>query len=342
MTTTMTWESLLPPTDKQINPLVLGECPRWIKQTGADSPSLVFLDIISHSFITHDTTTHGTPPLLVTKLPMEVHGLAQHHIAGYVVSTNKGIFYTSSLEDQECYIPVYTSASHHTENTDTRSFVCNDCIVDGKGRFLTGSVSYDHSKHEESLSGAYGELLIVDNDATVRTLDTGVAMSNGLAFSPDQKTLYFVDSAVRTIWAFEYNLENGSVLNKTCFAKFSEADGIPDGLVADSKGNIFVAMWFGGVVIQLSPKGEELTRHQLPEDCTQPTAVALGHNRLYVTTAAFNDYGSPPKHPLAPTMYKFPPKIRGSVLSKILDVEEHALPPHPSHVCHLDISVLGS
>ena len=81
----------------------------------------------------------------------------------------------------------------------------NDCAADPAGRLIAGSCFY-------APTGAYplGKLFAIDADGTVRVLDEGFHLANGLGWSPDTKTLYFADSVARTIYAYAYDAASGS------------------------------------------------------------------------------------------------------------------------------------
>jgi len=131
-------------------------------------------------------------------------------------------------------------------------------------------------------------------------------MSNGLAFDADCSTLYFADSARRTVWRYDYDLETGTVSNKVAHVVLARKDGLPDGLAVDGAGHLWIAVWFGGFVLQVDAQGIELQRLPLPANVTQPTAVAITpEGDVYVTSSADRGYGSPAAHPLAPEGFDF-------------------------------------
>jgi sugar lactone lactonase YvrE len=116
----------------------------------------------------------------------------------------------------------------------------NDCIADPCGRLLAGLQFYDSNRSDYPS----GYLMRVDQGSSVHLLDDEIRLANGLGFSPDGRTLYFADSAARTIFAYQYDLSSGSACGKRVFAQTAIEDGLPDGLTADAEGFIWCAQWF--------------------------------------------------------------------------------------------------
>ena len=162
----------------------------------------------------------------------------------------------------------------------------NDCIADAEGRLLAGSIHYDPEREDYQL----GSLVHVAGDGETNILDEGFRLSNGLAFSPDNRTLYFADSAARVIFAYDYNLAVGSVANRRVLARFAAEDGLPDGLAADASGFLWCAFWFGGCILRIDPEGAIERRVELP--VSQTSSLTFGGPDLtdiYVTTAGKPD-----------------------------------------------------
>jgi len=113
-----------------------------------------------------------------------------------------------------------------------------------------------------------------------------VTISNGIGWSPDQRTMYYVDSGPGTIYAFDVD-GRGDVSGKRVFAQFDTASqGTPDGLCVDEQGAIWVAVWGGYEVRRYAPTGEQLGSVRVPT--AQPSCCAIGganRTTLYVTTA---------------------------------------------------------
>jgi D-xylonolactonase len=132
-------------------------------------------------------------------------------------------------------------------------------------------------------------------------IDTGYIVSNGPAFSPDGGTLYHTDSARRLIYAFDL-AANGAVSSRRVFMRFDEEDGYPDGMTTDRAGNLWIAMWDGARLQQLSPRGERLAHVPLPT--ARPTSCAFAgadQSVLMVTSASL---GLPATDELAGALFR--------------------------------------
>jgi sugar lactone lactonase YvrE len=155
----------------------------------------------------------------------------------------------------------------------------NDGACDPFGRFLIGTCSTDGSEGR-------GALYSVAPDGAVSELLSGVTESNGLAWSLDGRTLFYVDSGEPCLRAYPYDPESGRLGDRRDIVRFGAHDGTPDGLVADGDGAVWVALWGGACVRRYSPAGELLARLETP--VSQPSCPAFGGpelDRLYVATA---------------------------------------------------------
>ncbi|HEY3688547.1 MAG TPA: SMP-30/gluconolactonase/LRE family protein [Streptosporangiaceae bacterium] len=164
----------------------------------------------------------------------------------------------------------------------------NEGGCDPDGRFYCGSMAYDKS------TGA-GSVYRLDPDGSTRTVLTGVTVSNGLGWSPDGGTAYYVDTPTRRIDAFDYSARDGLTGRRPLVA---EVPGRPDGLTVDAEGYLWVALFGGGAVLRYRHDGRLDDRIELP--VTQVTACALGGpglRTLYVTTS--KDGIDPAAQPLA-------------------------------------------
>lgn len=124
-----------------------------------------------------------------------------------------------------------------------------DGKVDRAGRFVFGT---SHRKASRPLGGLFS----LGADHAIRQLDEGLVLGNGPCWSPDNATLYHADSMAHTIYAYDYDLESGTVSNRREFFDTSDFGPIPDGATIDANGDMWVAICEGGAVLQLSPGGD--------------------------------------------------------------------------------------
>lgn len=152
----------------------------------------------------------------------------------------------------------------------------NDAKCDPVGRLWAGTISQAR-KPEAALYCLRGEDLAAH--------ETGIVNSNGLGWSPDGRTMYFNDTAQRTTWAYDYDVETGAAINRRVFINHGE-DGRPDGLCVDSMGHLYCASYSQGAVDMFTPDGRHLNRISVPAD--HVTSCAFGGAdmcRLFITTA---------------------------------------------------------
>lgn len=154
----------------------------------------------------------------------------------------------------------------------------NDGGCDPDGRFYCGSMAYD------SAAGR-GCLYRLDPDGSARVVLDGVTVSNGLAWSPDGATAYYVDSQTYRVDAFDYAREPG-LSGRRPLVRLDPSAGIPDGLTVDADGYLWVALHGGGAVHRYAPDGKLDGRVEVP--VSQVTACTFGGadlDRLYITTS---------------------------------------------------------
>lgn len=158
----------------------------------------------------------------------------------------------------------------------------NDGKCDPAGRFWAGSMAYDLTK------GA-GSLYCMEPDLTVRTVLADVTLSNGLTWSPDEKTFYYIDSTTSQIAAFDYENASGSITNRRVVVEITEADGLLDGMAIDENGNLWVAVYYTGQICCWNPSnGKLLDRIDVP-GAKLTTSCGFGGPELkdlYITTAS--------------------------------------------------------
>lgn len=160
-------------------------------------------------------------------------------------------------------------------DTEAEGVRMNDAACDPAGRFWAGSMAYDQRP-------GGGRLLRCDPDGTVAVVLPAASIANGLGWSPDAATMYHADSGAGVVTAYPFDdgaLGPGSVLVRP-------ERGVPDGLVVDDEGALWVAVNGAGEVRRYAPDGAVLA--VLPVPVAQPTSVAIGGaggTRLFVTTA---------------------------------------------------------
>ena len=166
----------------------------------------------------------------------------------------------------------------------------NDGKADPQGRFWVGTIY-------EPRTPAQAALYCLANGRLERRAGD-VTVSNGLAFSPDGRTLYWSDTKAHTVFAFDFDGQDGSLSRQRVLASFpmraadqplQQYGGRPDGAAVDAEGCYWVAMFEGARLLRLSPAGEVLSMLPLPVRC--PTMPCFGGDdlrTLFITTARQN------------------------------------------------------
>ena len=160
---------------------------------------------------------------------------------------------------------------------DTRM---NDGKCDRAGRFYAGTMANDESPGQ-------GSFYRLDTDGTVTELFTGLGISNGVGWSPDDRLMYYIDSFAYRVDVLDYDPRTGQLGERRPFARLGSGDIVPDGLAVDSDGGVWVAVWGGGVIQRYDPAGRLIGAVRLP--ASYVTSCAFGGpalDQLYVTTAA--------------------------------------------------------
>ena len=154
----------------------------------------------------------------------------------------------------------------------------NEGGCDPDGRFYAGSMPYDGSPGR-------GTLYVLAPDGGVREVVHNVSISNGLAWSPDDATAYYVDTATQQVDAFSYDAAAGLHDRRDLFTIPADA-GAPDGITVDADGFIWVALYGGGAVRRYRPDGVLDGLVEVP--VRRVTACTFGGpdlRELYITTS---------------------------------------------------------
>ena len=188
---------------------------------------------------------------------------------------------------------------------DARRFCFNDGRCDRRGRLIVGPMYHPLAPGDARPDDPKtAPLWRYDGVHRMEPLPIPpVKISNGLAFSPDGRTLYHSDTPTRTIWACDYDEASGAVENQRVFARVEGGGdgGGPDGAVVDRDGFYICAVFGGGCLLRFDPDGR--LERTIPLPVEYPTMPALGGpdlSTLYVTSAAYPVHdGQRPEHPVA-------------------------------------------
>ncbi len=158
----------------------------------------------------------------------------------------------------------------------------NDGKPDPWGGFCAGTMRWQ--AYEESAEA--GSLYRLAPDGTIAELVAGVSVSNGLDWSDDRRTFYYIDSPAGGIDAFDTDPDSGALSGRRRLLDIAPADGMADGMTLDGDGCLWVAVWGSGELRRYTPKGVLDTVVTVP--ARQVTSAAFGGadlGTLFITTA---------------------------------------------------------
>jgi sugar lactone lactonase YvrE len=160
---------------------------------------------------------------------------------------------------------------------------------------------------------ANGSLYSLDGKSLSKLLPN-VTISNGLAWSPDHTTFYYIDTPTREVRAFDYDLENGSIANPRVVIHVGESFGWPDGMTSDIQGNLWIAMWGGAQLTKWNPNTGQLLE-QIPVPAKNVSCCVFGGknmNELFITSARVGlDEDTLKQYPLTGGVFRMETNVEG-------------------------------
>eukprot|EP00759_Apiculatamorpha_spiralis_P052405 PhF_6_TR5687/c0_g1_i1/m.8387 len=253
----------------------LGEGPVWDFRTN----SLVWVDITGKRFHIHNCTTKVTETFPVSErvgfltLTEDPDILLLGLLTGFTL-------YRLSTETETLWL--------HPEPLMSGKNRLNDGKVDPCGRCVAGTMDLGHSASVGSLY----TLIATTSGPSIRSHDSvigRVAISNGLDWSDDGNTFYYVDSLRHRVEEYRYNLASGEVIGPS--RTVCEVNqGFPDGMTMDAQGRLWLAVWDASEVLCIDPgqTGESAIVGRIPMPVARPSATTFGGDdlgTLFITTA---------------------------------------------------------
>lgn len=244
----------------------VGEGPLWDERAQV----LYWVDIMGNQLCVYEPGAGSNTAIDVgqpvgTVVVREQGGLmlALHHgLASYDLESR----HLHPIADPEAHLP------------DNRF---NDGKCDPAGRFWAGTMAFAATR------GA-GSLYCMETDLSVRKVLGEISIANGIVWSLDQRTMYYIDSLKQDVRAYDYDLASGGISNERVVCRFAAEVGLPDGMAIDAEGMLWVAHYNGGRVCRWNPAdGALLQTISLP--VSRVTACAFGGpdlEELYITSAS--------------------------------------------------------
>jgi sugar lactone lactonase YvrE len=221
----------------------------------------------------------GTGPTTIVQHRRGIGGLVRHQAGGLVVS-GRNVAYKGT--DTSSTVVLLDNAP---EISGMVGF--SDMCADASGRVLAGMLG-SRPTQENHLSD-HGSLWLIDLDGSARCLipTPKVRHTNGLAFSPDDTSLYYADSGQRAVFVYDYDVDCGRVGEPRQFATMDA--GIPDGLAVAADGSVWVANAFASRVLVFGPDGGLQRTINMPQEIV--TNVCFGGtamDEIFITTGSLN------------------------------------------------------
>lgn len=245
----------------------LGESPVWL----ADEGKLAFVDITGRAIHRFDPQSgEGT----CDPVEEDIGCLAPALGGGFIAGLRSGLWRLGSHGEKQAML------AGNPEDPATNRF--NDGKVDPRGRYFAGTI-------DEPKAGGLAGLYRFDRRGVKKIAD-GLMTSNGVAFSPDGRTLYHSDTPRFVVWRWDYDPTSGEPSNRQAFVRLdpdAPDRARPDGAAVDAEGCYWSALYEGGRVHRYGPDGRLISAHRLPaRKVTMPAFGGPGLKTLYVTTAA--------------------------------------------------------
>ena len=270
----------------------VGEGPLWDEERQV----LYWVDILSSLLYIYDPATGENRALDVGR---HVGTVVTRASGGLMLAVREG-FASFDLETQELTL-IANPEAHITGNR------FNDGKCDPAGRFWAGTMAYENPTNQ-------GSLYRLDTDFSVHKIFGDVAISNGIIWSLDRTTMYYIDTLRKNVRAFDYADDTGDISNERVIINVPEEIGMPDGMAIDSEGMLWVAHYGGSCVSRWNPNTAQLLlKIDLP--VTQVTACAFGGPNLdilFITSAAQElDAAELERQPLAGGLFSIKTPYQG-------------------------------
>lgn len=183
----------------------------------------------------------------------------------------------------------------------------NDGKPDPRGRLFAGTIACDGSDKKAALWR-------IEPDLSFTKLVDHVGNSNGLGWSPDEKTFYWTDTKTGCVFAFDYDVATGDIANRRVVVEVDKALGRPDGLTVDAEGFLWTALWAGHGVARWNPaNGQMVAKVECPSvNVTCPAFGGADLDILYFSTAQKGrDDAEPSPEPEAGNLFAAKVGVRG-------------------------------
>lgn len=247
----------------------LGEGAVWCPIT----QRLLWIDIVKGKLFSYDY--EGSKENRCADVRQPVGTVVPHTADTVVAALTRGI----CVVDAKTGRIVRSLGNPEAELAENR---WNDGKCDPAGRLWVGSMN-------SFCDQPVGALWCLDGEGKWTKAVSDITVSNGLVWSSDQRTFWYIDTPTHRVDAFDFDAAAGTLSNRRSAIVIDAKDGFPDGCCLDADDNLWVAMWAGGAVRQYNPRTSELLRVVEIPGASQVTSCAFGGkdlNQLFVTTCS--------------------------------------------------------
>ncbi|KAI8787070.1 regucalcin [Biomphalaria glabrata] len=271
----------------------IGEGPHWDEVT----QSLLYVDIVTGGIHKWDSNTGVEEKI---NLDGSVGFAVPCDRGGYVVGLNRTISHV------DWTTKAVTTLAEVEQGTKNRF---NDAKCDALGRLWAGTMGFESIPG--IVSGGEGNLYSLSTDHKITKHVGSIDISNGMDWTDDNSVMYYIDSVPRKVFAFDFNLQEGTVSNQRTVVEFpigtESTYGLPDGMCIDAEDKIWVACFSASRVYRFDPEtGKTLQSIEFP--ATNITSVCFGGknlDELYVTSSSWKlPEDSKDKQPLAGSVFR--------------------------------------
>ena len=167
--------------------------------------------------------------------------------------------------------------------SDTANIRLNDGKCDPAGRLWVGSMHLNQIEHAANLF----QVTETEQQVSFKKMQDSVTISNGIIWSLDEKTMYYIDTKRGNVRAYDYDKSTGDISNERVVITVSDTLGYPDGMTIDNEGMLWIALWNGNCVSRWNPNTGELLQ-TIPVPAHNISSCAFGGENLdilYITSA---------------------------------------------------------
>ncbi len=273
---------------------LLGECPVWDVKENV----LYWVDIDGYKINCYDPSSCNNTS---RKLPLKVGSLAIRKQGGLLLAMSNG-FYNYDFKNE-----ILESRGCDPEPNKIHNRL-NDGRCDPEGRFWVGSMN-DFKRTQ----GQYdGNLYCYHPDGECVPQDLSVGVANGLAFSADERYMFFADTMREKVWRFDYDKDHGKICNQQEFLNLKKLSGKPDGACVDADGCYWLAHIYGWRVARYTPEGKLDKEIMLP--FPKPSMCAFGGSKLdilFITSISNKHDKSIEENKYSGGLFAVDPGVRG-------------------------------